>query len=122
MLTGAGNYVYSLAFTPDGANLVAGSTDATVRLWDVRNPNAPIPIAVLHAASPVFSVGISPDNRTIAAGLADGAVRLWPVDANWAVSELCGTSQAVLSVEEWQALMPDHAYGDPCDPAFPDEP
>jgi WD40 repeat protein len=34
-LTGPGGAVNSVAFSPDGTTLAAGSTDHTVRLWDV---------------------------------------------------------------------------------------
>ena len=33
-LSGHTNYVYSLAFSPEGETLVSGSGDNTVRLWD----------------------------------------------------------------------------------------
>src|SRR5205823_704172 len=35
-LQGHTNYVFSLAFSPDGKSLVSGSGDGTVRLWDTE--------------------------------------------------------------------------------------
>jgi hypothetical protein len=35
-LPGHTSYVMSLAFSPDGATLVSGSGDSTVRLWDTE--------------------------------------------------------------------------------------
>ena len=32
------NYIYSLAFSPDGTRLVSGSGDGTVRIWDTEPP------------------------------------------------------------------------------------
>jgi len=37
-LQGHANYVFSLAFSPDGKTLVSGSGDGAVRLWDIDPP------------------------------------------------------------------------------------
>ena len=37
-LEGHTNYVFSLAFSPDGTSLASGSGDGTVRIWDTESP------------------------------------------------------------------------------------
>ena len=41
-LTGAARRVQSVAFSPDGKTLAAGSTDKTVRLWNLADPAHPV--------------------------------------------------------------------------------
>ena len=80
-LTGPASTIYSVAFTPDGKTLAAGSDDDKAWLWDVSDPAHPAPLGrpLTGAAGSVESVAFSPDGRTLAAGSADDTVRLWNV-------------------------------------------
>ena len=82
--------VDSVAFSPDGQTLASGSSDNTVKLWDVtRQPKAPKAALSTHGDS-VFSVAFSPDGKFLASGSGDGAVRLWralpPADGDGVVN------------------------------------
>jgi WD40 repeat protein len=77
-LTGHTNWVNSVAFSPNGALLASGSTDDTIRLWDLatnRQSGAPL----TGDSATVESVAFSPDGKTLLSGSDDGTVRLWNV-------------------------------------------
>jgi WD40 repeat protein/transcriptional regulator with XRE-family HTH domain len=77
ILAGFTDTVLSVAFSPDGKTLAAGSADDTVRLWDVAT-HQPIGIPLINSPSTsVNSVAFSPDGKTLAAGSADGTIQLW---------------------------------------------
>ena len=71
----------SVAFSPDGATLAAGSTDKTVRLWDVSDPAHPVALGqpLTGPGQGVYSLAFSPDGQTLAAGSHDDKVWLWKV-------------------------------------------
>ena len=75
LLTGHTDWVWSVAFSPDGGTLASGSGDGTVRLWDALT-GAHLRILEGHTDW-VRSVAFSPDGGTLASGSGDGTVRLW---------------------------------------------
>lgn len=78
-LSGHANWVRTAAWSPDGASIVSGAEDSTVRVWDA---NTGVCTGVLYDfASPVTCVAWSPDGHTIAAGGAEGAIKLWDARA-----------------------------------------
>jgi WD40 repeat protein len=68
-----------VSFSPDGKTNASGSSDNTVRLWDLRGN--PIGQPFQGHTNYVYSVSFSPDGKTIASGSNDNTVRLW--QANW---------------------------------------
>jgi len=77
VLSGHTGLVVSLTFSLDGALLVSGGHDRTVKLWDLQTGGV-IKTFCGHAHY-VYSVSISPDSTTLASGSLDKSIRLWGV-------------------------------------------
>ena len=76
-LPGARLFVASVAFTPDGATLVAGSDDRQVRFYDATSGRL-LGEGPGHAET-VRAVAVSPDGATLASADDDGVTLLWDV-------------------------------------------
>ena len=63
------------AFSPDGARIVSGSDDQTVRVWDAAS-GAELLVLRGHEG-PVYAAAFSPDGARIVSGSGDGTVRVW---------------------------------------------
>ncbi|KAG2065892.1 WD40 repeat-like protein [Suillus decipiens] len=68
--------VTSVSFSPDGAHIVSGSWDETVRLWDAVT-GEPVGEPLQGHTNWVNSVSFSPDGTRIVTGSSDETVRLW---------------------------------------------
>lgn len=76
-LAGHTGMVHSVSWSPDGRQLISGSIDGTVRIWDV---SASEEVKRLEHGAAVSAVAWSPNGRWWAAGGQKGLVRIW--DAN----------------------------------------
>jgi tetratricopeptide (TPR) repeat protein len=95
-LEGHDSRVRSVSFSPDGKTLASGSSDNTIKLWDVATGK---PITTLKGHdSPVISVSFSPGGKTLASGSDDNTIKLWEVATGKPITTLTGHDSAVYSV------------------------
>src|SRR5690349_9438509 len=87
---------YATAFSPDGANLVSGSYDQTVKLW--RTADGALLRTLLGHTASVGTVAYSPDNNTVASGSADLTIKLWRASDGSLLHTLTGHTGNVRSV------------------------
>ena len=73
-LEGHSGWVYSVAFAPDGRTLASGSTDKSVKLWDVATGQC---MQTLEGHSNVvYSVAFTHNSHTLASGSRDKTIKL----------------------------------------------
>ncbi len=93
--------IRSLAFSNDDARLVSGSEDQTIRVWDLRNADAP-EIALLEGLSAaVTAVGTNNDGSQIVCGLADHALRMFNVADGSVLKEFPGHTGEIFACGFW---------------------
>jgi WD40 repeat protein len=77
-LKGHTEAVYAVAFAPDGKNVVTGSGDHSVRVWDAATGKE---IKSFGGAAGhqnlVLGVSVSPDGSLIASGASDNTAKIW---------------------------------------------
>ncbi|KAG4444050.1 hypothetical protein IFR05_000510 [Cadophora sp. M221] len=97
-LEGHTNVVTSVAFSPDGKQIVSGSWDKTVRRWDAATGQQQLPALEGHTKA-VMSVSFSPDGKQIVSGSYDDTVRRWDAaTGQQQLPALEGHTEAVTSV------------------------
>jgi WD40 repeat protein len=104
-----GGFTHSLAFSPDGRWLAAGSRDGYLRVWDVSvyqkqgvgevQPT----LSFLAHKKGVNCVAFSPDGRSLASGGNDAVARLWDLATGKLLGVMIGGTFAVPSI----AFSPD---------------
>lgn len=103
ILTGHTAAVNGLAISPDGKLVVSGSSDKTVRLWDLETGQE---IRQLLQDAAVWSVTFNADGTLLAIGCQDKTIPLWEVASLQKRLTLSGHTQAVKTI----AFHPQHPF------------
>jgi hypothetical protein len=107
LLTGHRDYVFAIAFSPDGKTLASASPDGTVKLWDTATGKQRLRLYTKCVR--VEAVAFSPDGKVLASGGwngmlgGDNVIQLWDVSTGDEVRVFRGHGGPVLSM----AFSPD---------------
>lgn len=88
--------IISVAISPDGKTLVAGTYDGEIRMWRMRDRQ--LTGIIERHGSPVWTVAFSPDGKTVASGGGDNLIHLWDAETSQLHFTLAGHTSWV-----WEA-------------------
>ena len=95
VLRGHENIVKTVSFTPDSKLLVSGSSDSTVRMWDLSFPSLGVePLILSGHEDEVYSLAIDEHNKLVS-GSIDQKALVWDLNASQP-----GANSLILDPEE----------------------
>ena len=89
-LTGHTDTVLSIAYSPDGRNLVSGNWDGHIRMWDV-DTGVLLKTLTGHEKG-VPSLVYSPDGATLISGSWDNTIRIWDINTGQPLQTIIGNT------------------------------
>jgi hypothetical protein len=93
----------SLAWLPDGRQVLTGSKRGVIRLWDAAGGKEVRRFLGHDPKADVMSLAVSPDGRYVLSGASDNSIRLWDAATGKEVQRFVGHTSGVFGV----ALSPD---------------
>ncbi|KIM77885.1 hypothetical protein PILCRDRAFT_824860 [Piloderma croceum F 1598] len=76
IIRGHTGIVYCATFSVDGKQIVSGSSDHSIRVWDAQTGNPVLGPLKMHTHA-VYNVAFSPNGRRIASGSGDDTILVW---------------------------------------------
>jgi WD40 repeat protein len=111
--TGHAGRVEGVSMSPDGRTLATGSTDGTIRLWDLDTQQplgTPLPGLPNHYLLPQFT----PDGAYLLALTDAGRAYRWDVRPKSWARHACAAAGRQLTRTEWEDALPERDYNPAC--------
>ncbi|NET61323.1 MAG: hypothetical protein F6K47_35905 [Symploca sp. SIO2E6] len=88
--------VNSVSFSPDSKFLASGSSDDTIKIWNLEEGEEPQTLS--EHQDLVSSVSFSPDGKFLASGSGDKSIKIWNLEEGGEAQTLSGHRSSVSSV------------------------
>ncbi len=112
--------IRDIEFSPDDRQIVTGSNDKSVKIWDANNLNNK-PVDLRKHNNFVLSVAFSPDGRYVLSSSdhkdlsRTNYIYVWPAYADAMADLLCSKLEKNFTPEEWKSYVgPDIEYRKTC--------
>jgi len=92
----AGSPVLAVAVSRDGATVVSGGNEQSVRVWDPVSGQQRFQMT--GHSGPVLALALTPDDAMVVSAGGDLTLRLWDVAGGRALKQLAATDEAVYSI------------------------
>lgn len=94
--SGHQRFATAVVFSQDGRQVISGSVDHSIRVWDLRSQRQ-VGSLIGHT-NDVTSLAISPDGKVLASASADKSIRLWDLASRTQTALLTGHRDKVWSL------------------------
>ena len=95
-LTGHGDSVIAVAFSPDSKTLATGSADKSFKLWDAQT--GALKQTLTGHSQGVHGIAYSPDGKQLATGSDDKTIKLWDAQTGALRQTLTGHGSAIHTI------------------------
>lgn len=92
-----GETITSLAYSPDGGNVVSGAEDGSLTLWDVRSGKKVREI--FHHNKAATTVIFSPEGQSVLSGFSDGSIFLVDINTGRQIQKYEGLTKKINSLK-----------------------